>query len=108
MGRYPNESGHRHLTPSDAGIWISGHHGWHAHHFMIEYAVDLGYPITEDDRKIVDTYRAGQDNGNDCDRLFEIMDEAEQWLNENVVPEGYSFGWSDGEWFLASEEWWDE
>ncbi len=42
------------------------------------------------------------------DALVWAADEAEAWINEHVAPEGYSFGWHDGEWFLSSTEWWEE
>lgn len=37
----------------------------------------------------------------------ELSDECEQWLNDQC-PEGYNFGWHDGEFFLQSTEWWEE
>lgn len=34
------------------------------------------------------------------DEIYEIADACEEWLNKNIAPEGYSFGWYDGEFFL--------
>jgi hypothetical protein len=33
-----------------------------------------------------------------------LGDDAENWMNDNVAPEGFSFGWEDGEFFLLSNE----
>jgi hypothetical protein len=40
--------------------------------------------------------------------LVEAASEVEDWLNDNVAPEGYSFGWHEGEFFLWSEKQWEE
>jgi len=37
--------------------------------------------------------------------VIETADDAEVYLN-TLVPDGYSFGWSDGEYFLANDAWW--
>ena len=37
-----------------------------------------------------------------------MADDAETWLNEHVAPEGYQFGWHDGEFFLWSNEEWEQ
>ena len=34
-------------------------------------------------------------------------EEAEEYLN-SICPDGYSFGWHDGEFFLMDAEWWEE
>ncbi len=39
---------------------------------------------------------------------MDAADEAEVWLNATVAPEGYSFGWSDGEFFLWSDQDWED
>jgi hypothetical protein len=40
--------------------------------------------------------------------VYNLSDEAEEWMNDNVAPEGFAFGWHDGEWFLWSiKEWQD-
>lgn len=36
-----------------------------------------------------------------------VADDAEDYLN-SIAPEGYSFGWHDGDFFMQSGEWWDE
>jgi hypothetical protein len=40
--------------------------------------------------------------------IYNLSDEAEEWMNDNIAPEGFAFGWHDGEWFLWSiKEWQD-
>lgn len=36
-----------------------------------------------------------------------LADDAEDFLN-TIAPEGYSFGWHDGEFFMQTTEWWEE
>jgi hypothetical protein len=39
----------------------------------------------------------------------DLADVAERWLNDRIAPDGYSFGWHDGEFFLwTTAEWEDE
>ena len=38
----------------------------------------------------------------------EMVDLYEQWMNEYIAPEGFSFGWHDGEFFLWSDQTWNE
>ena len=34
-------------------------------------------------------------------------DEVENWMNENIAPEGHSFGWWDGGFYLWPDATWD-
>lgn len=85
------------LTAEDAGCWVDGHWGWRGSMRVVSIAHDFGWqaytaaPLDEEDEFI-----------------YEIADEAEQWMNDEVAPEGYSFGWHDGEWFLWSHQDWKE
>src|SRR6266704_4844287 len=100
--------------PSDAGCYVDGHWGQYAVAHMINRAEEFGYNNAEvialADRHIasmgpsdapgltVDEYWA----------LNDASDEVEQWLNENIAPEGYSFGWHEGEFFLWNTEQWEQ
>jgi hypothetical protein len=66
------------------------------------------------DRVIVDAYLEGRVmveltggefvDSHDC--AAELADKAEAWLNEHVAAAGWSFGWTDGEFFLwPASEW---
>jgi len=39
--------------------------------------------------------------------VVDMADDAENWLNDNVAPEGYAFGWHDGEFFLWTDADWE-
>ncbi len=43
-----------------------------------------------------------------AEAIIDDADAAEQWLNDVVAGEGFSFGWNDGEFFYQSDEWWEE
>jgi hypothetical protein len=103
------------FTPADAGCLIDGHHGWHGHAMAIDLAVDAGMPLTDQDQDILDRYRSGDPDqdpeGNLSDAMINqggLLDQSEDWLNDHAAPEGYSFGWHDGEFFLWSTETWEE
>jgi hypothetical protein len=100
------------------GCWIEGHRGWTASGYLVEIAQSHGMPLDADDKSIVAAYLTGMDSpitlttGEviDGDTIHEctvsLADRAEQWLNDNVAPEGWSFGWHDGEfYFWPNDEW---
>jgi hypothetical protein len=101
--------------PTDAGCWIDGHWGQYGPARLVSIAVVYGY----DDDRVVSIARRhldecshpGVDNeitDDDFDQLSGAIDEVESWLNANVAPEGFSFGWHDGEFYLWSTETWEE
>lgn len=99
--------------PNDAGCWIDGHWGQYAVARMIEIAADLGYQDSAVDIAARHLASMGPSDSPDItDEQYEDMlwaaDEVEYWLNENVAPEGFSFGWYEGEFFLWPDESWEE
>lgn len=44
----------------DAGCLLTGHLGWQAHADMVDLAVESGYPISDQDRAVLEAYRAGE------------------------------------------------
>lgn len=66
------------LTAADAGCWIDGHWGWRGSFRVIELAHEFGWP--GDTSLIPEEF------------VHEIADEAEAWMNNNVAPDGHSFG----------------
>lgn len=84
--------------PADSGCWIDGHWGQYAVERLLSIAKDLGWGY--DIRADIEI------NGEDA--IFDLADEAEAWLNEEIAPEGHQFGWSSGEFFLMPHEWWME
>jgi hypothetical protein len=108
--RCPYEYEHPRKWPTDeAGCLIGGHHGWHGHAYMIDLAVQSGYPMTEKDTRALDIYRGNASHDAASQHMLDqggLMDKAEEWMNKHCAPEGYSFGWHEGEFFLAHNYWW--
>jgi hypothetical protein len=105
---------------ADAGCWIDGHWGQYGVARLVEIAAGLGYGsdglagtaevVELASRHMSECTYPGTDAGltdDDHERLSDASDEVEDWLNFNVAPAGYSFGWHDGEFFLQSAEWWE-
>lgn len=42
------------------------------------------------------------------DEFWWDVEMAEEWLNEHVAKDGYSFGWHDGDFVYQSTAWWEE
>ena len=103
-------------SPADAGCWIDGHWGQYGTARQIVIAGDYGYPNAEVvalAQKKLATIGPNVNNNPELtddeeEELYWRSDEVDDWLNENVAPKGFSFGWHDGEFFLGSDEWWDE
>lgn len=93
-------------TANDAGCWVDGVRGYHALVRMVDIAEQHGYPLSEGDRDMVERYDTGSTDHDSV--IHTIADEAESWLNDNVAPDGYSFGWHDGDFMLWSESDWSE
>lgn len=97
-------------TPDEAGCWIAGHHGWRAHVELIRIAQSHGAVLTTEDEYHVERYEHGGPRGGvagSADYLLNqggLCDWAEAWLNSHVAPEGFLFGWDDGEFFLRPIE----
>ncbi len=99
-------------SETDAGCWVDGHWGQYGLARMVSIAEDCGY----DDDEVIDiatrhlasigpsTSEPITDDEHEI--LRDAADEVEQWLNDNVAPDGYYFGWYDGEFMLWSDETW--
>lgn len=101
------------LSPADAGCWVDGHWGQYAVARMTQIAGQGGY----DSQRILDLadrHLASQTTGDtgltpdESEELMDASDSAEQWMNEHLAPEGYLFSWEDGEFWLLSQEEWDQ
>ncbi len=91
----------------ELGLLLDGSWGWHNHKRLIDLAENAHMIVGEDDEHFLNAYDRGDDLEQDSiERVIDLMDAAEQWLN-NLCPDGYRFGWSDGEFFLMSDEWWE-
>lgn len=109
-------------TPADAGCWCDGAAGIYAAVRMVTIAMNSGWvsPTHDMDVALLEWWRDGAQApapssllaSEDVDSLpeywTEVQNEAEEWLNEAIAPDGYSFGWWDGDFMLASDETWCE
>lgn len=102
------------LTAKAAGCWVDGHTGQYAVATMVKLAEDHGY---RDDEICALAYRHLAENtpydippldDDEHEKLMDAADEVEAWMNEHLAPEGFSFGWHDGEFFLWANETWEE
>lgn len=102
------------LTPDDAGCYVDGHWGHYGTAHLVRRAEEYGYSDTEV-IALADKHLASMGPSLSEDlttdeywTLADAGDEVIEWLNENVTPEGYEFGWYEGEVFLWSDEQWQE
>lgn len=107
-------------TPEDAGCYVDGHWGQYAVAHAVERAQEFGYGSdgligADEVIRIAAKHLASMGpstseplTDSEYERLMDASDEVTDWLNVNVAPDGYSFGWHDGEFFLGSAEWWEE
>jgi hypothetical protein len=98
-------------TVADAGCWVDGHWGWRGIARVVEIARDFGFTLTDDETDDLAAYDADDDApytpdtwATVHDTVSALADDAEQWLTDNVAPDGYCFGWDDGEFFLSPTE----
>jgi hypothetical protein len=114
--------GARPVTAADDGCWLEGSRGWRISGDMVERAGLHGFRLDANDRKVLEAFDESADvvyldDGSDRENYVyagdyvsgqgNLADTALDWMNANVAPEGYRFGWHDGEFFLASDEWWE-
>lgn len=96
--------------PDAAGLWVDGVRGWQAPVHMVRLAIAHGYPISEADQALFDWVREGEllsdTEAWTMENWQEFIEEVETWFNDAVAPEGYSFGWHDGDFMLWSESSW--
>lgn len=85
----------------ETGCYVAGHEGWHGVLSVIGMAEDHGFEVDDDDREHLAKFERGED---DEGYTYEIGDDAEQYLNDKVASEGFSFGWHDGEFFYWADE----
>jgi hypothetical protein len=114
-------------NPEDAGCYVDGHWGQYAVAHMIQRAEEFGYgtsvhfgsgitPELEAQQEItflaarhLDSMGPSDAPGitdDEHEMLSDASDDVEAWLNENAAPDGYSFGWWEGEFYLWSTETW--
>lgn len=100
--------------PSDAGCYVEGWWGQYAGAHMVMRATEFGYSDAEVialARKKLDEMfpTSGEQLSDDeYEILSDMIEDVETWLNYNVAPALYLFGWYEGEFYLWTEKQWEE
>jgi len=89
-----------------AAVIFDGAYGWHNTYRLVHLAADHGMGLSDEDAAAVARYRTDP-GGDDFEAVSDLADSAEDFLNDQVATEEWSFGWSDGEFLLANEAWWE-
>jgi hypothetical protein len=86
------------------GCYIDSHHGHYAHVEAIKIAVSMGMPIDPFTDWVLAKY---DDHWHEADypseALLELLDEAEDFLNQNHGLPGHWWMWNDGDFGLYAE-----
>lgn len=93
-----------------AGCVFDGNRGWRISADAIVYAHERGFPVTCVDLAVMGAFREGDrdQDGTIGEYVHAMADEAIEWLNEHVTPEGHLFGWHEGDLMLWSDETWGD
>lgn len=100
-----------HLTEADAGVYVSASFGDHAIARMVIVANSFGYGWDDDTQQAnvdlaqrqFNTLTSPTDTAltdADLSTLSDAATSAEEWLNETIVPEGFSFSWNEAGQFV--------
>ena len=103
----------------EPGCYIDGHYGWRSIYYQIELARQSGFPVDENYKAVSEAFLEGETEillpGPPDEPMSDVMqymveesDRAEEWLNDFEAPDGYSFGWYDGEFYLWDTASWEE
>lgn len=113
-------------SPSGAGCWIDGHWGQYGPARLCQIALELGWnddiatemPFQIQSRSTADLVEQklasmspseiDEPTDSEEEEIIWASDVAEAWLNNNIAPEGFSFGWFDGEFFLWADAQWED
>ena len=88
----------------EPGCYIDGHWGRYGTGRLIEIAVEFGWKDFEALALLANSPSSPPDFDDDS---FAISLDAEDYLN-SIAPEGFSFGWFEGEYFLWSQQDWED
>lgn len=95
------------LTAADSGCWVDGHWGHYIAARTIQIAIGAGWNDL-DANHAAEKYLAGDIDDGLAELVYDLGDEAVDWMNANIVPEGYAFGWWEGELYLQSDTDWED
>jgi hypothetical protein len=99
----------------ETGCYVAGHHGWRGVIASIRIAESEGFAIDADSEAAIVAYDDGEveftmSNGcisDTAEWVITLNDESIDYLN-SVTPDGWSWGWYDGEFFLWPITEWEE
>lgn len=98
------------------GVWIEGATK-HPAARVILFSYVYGWDARDADYPGVDIARVATQELFDDERVTEEMKDllafrwaidAEEWLNRQVAPPGYLFGWKAGVFWFQTDAWWEQ
>lgn len=97
-------AGHPENGTAYAACILDSHHGQYSFGYAIQFAQEHGWP-GPNGKPYPQT---GNISANDA--VIEDADRAIDWLNEHGISREseFSFGWREGELYLADPDWWEE
>ncbi len=101
-------------TPADAGCYVDGHWGQYGIAHMVDRATEFGFEdvgledIAGRHLACIGPSTAEPITDDEHQALSDAAGDVEQWLNDNVAPEGHSFGWYEGEFYLWPDAQWED
>ncbi|MGI0134608.1 MAG: hypothetical protein ACREBW_06600 [Candidatus Micrarchaeaceae archaeon] len=90
--------------PTQTGCWIDGISGQYIYRNLLQVATSMGYPVSQEEITAFDHDVFDSNVSND---VLASVDVITEWMNENIAPDGYQFGFYEGEYFFQSEAWWE-
>ena len=92
-----------------SGCLIAGHRGIYGVSDLITIARGLGFTVSDEDTIVIERYTSDTEvaHESDSETVAWLADKAEEFLNEETAPEGWHFGWDDGEFFLRTATDWE-
>jgi hypothetical protein len=104
------------ITPEEADsmtgcVFDEANHGHYIGRSVVELALNRGWH-DEDEATIRDLADRYEMSWSDDSYPFEvwndIVDDAEEWLNTVIAPDGYSYGFHEGSFFFQHDYWFCE
>lgn len=94
----------------ELGCLIDEHWGWKANAWLAWCARPAGFEVSDEDTALLARFIRGDYSPDATDGEWEAVNDlaaaAEDYLNEHHAPEGASFGWFDGGFYLWDDGSW--
>lgn len=92
-----------------AALIFDGHRGHYIYGEIVALAVRHGFPLADADKAEIAAAKAdaiAYDGPAGTESIIFMSEHAEDYLNDQLTDKDWSFGWHDGEYFLANAAWW--